>query len=199
VSSGAATRGAKVGGNLVRACPPTRIRCATRRSEDSSYVSRAIWRDLVFRGLAFLSLTILAIWHPWNYSDKIQEPTSQQSPEDSRRESADERIAEYTFVLDVFTALLAISTIGLWVVTWRSGIKQSRDMAKSLAIASRGAAAAMISAETAKRAIESNRAWITWKDHMVPLVSTSQFRGVPIRDSIGLVATWRITGNNLCT
>jgi hypothetical protein len=27
----------------------------------------------------------------------------------------------------IFTLILAISTIGLWIVTWRSGVRQSRD------------------------------------------------------------------------
>lgn len=44
-----------------------------------------------------------------------------------RDSSADERIADYTLALAWLTGVLAVSTVGLWVVTWRSGVKQSRD------------------------------------------------------------------------
>jgi hypothetical protein len=38
-----------------------------------------------------------------------------------------------------FTAVLAISTIGLWIVTWRSGVRQSADMQASIAAAQKSA------------------------------------------------------------
>jgi hypothetical protein len=37
-------------------------------------------------------------------------------------------VAYFTGWLVGFTGVLAISTIGLWIVTWRSGVRQSRDM-----------------------------------------------------------------------
>jgi hypothetical protein len=36
--------------------------------------------------------------------------------------------AYFTIWLVGFTGVLAFSTIGLWIVTWRSGVRQSRDM-----------------------------------------------------------------------
>jgi hypothetical protein len=36
-----------------------------------------------------------------------------------------------------FTLVLAISTIGLWVVTWRSGVRNSTDMQRSVRVAER--------------------------------------------------------------
>jgi hypothetical protein len=40
---------------------------------------------------------------------------------------AAETVAYYTKMLAWFTAVLASSTIGLWIVTWRSGVRQSRE------------------------------------------------------------------------
>ena len=108
--------------------------------------SRRIWRDLVFRGLAFLSLTILAVWHPWNYSDNIQGSHSQE-PAEGRRVDAEERLADYTFWLDLATVILAASTLGLWIVTWFSLSTQRNDMRRSLKISADSAHAAKKSAE----------------------------------------------------
>jgi hypothetical protein len=49
--------------------------------------------------------------------------------------------------LVVFTAVLAWSTIGLWIATLRTGAKQSRDMQASVAVADRAARAAELSAK----------------------------------------------------
>jgi hypothetical protein len=48
------------------------------------------------------------------------------------KSSADERVADYTLAVAWLTGVLAVSTIGLWIVTWRSGIRQSRDMEASI-------------------------------------------------------------------
>lgn len=42
----------------------------------------------------------------------------------------------------LFTFVLSISTIGLWIVTWRAGTRQSGDMQESIRIANRSAEAA---------------------------------------------------------
>src|SRR5437763_190971 len=57
-----------------------------------------------------------------------------------------------------FTFVLSISTIGLWIVTWRSGVRQTRDM--------EGAIAAAETANTVARenAIADRRAWIDVKE-----------------------------------
>jgi hypothetical protein len=41
-------------------------------------------------------------------------------------------IAYFTLWLVGFTGVLAVSTIGLWIVTWRAGVRQSRDTAALL-------------------------------------------------------------------
>jgi hypothetical protein len=43
--------------------------------------------------------------------------------------------AYFTIWLVGFTGVLAASTIGLWIVTWLSGVRQSRDMKASVAVA----------------------------------------------------------------
>jgi hypothetical protein len=55
--------------------------------------------------------------------------------------------------VSLFTFVLAISTLGLWVVTWRSGVRQSRQTRESLREARRNTAAFM-SAEKANVFIE---------------------------------------------
>jgi hypothetical protein len=158
--------------------------------------SRRIWRDIVFRGFAILSLTLLAIWHPWNYPDKIQEPTSQQSSEDNRRESADERIAEYTLGLDALTALLALSTLGLWIVTW-SGLKaQAKDMRRSLRISASTAEAAKVAADAAMLSVSSERAWMCFEgvkyQHHTDLI----VGGIHYGDALGIQVAWKNKGRS---
>src|SRR4051794_21449366 len=55
---------------------------------------------------------------------------------------ADDRIATYTLWLAIFTAVLSISTIAFFVVTWRASSCQSEDMANILEVAREQAAAA---------------------------------------------------------
>lgn len=45
-----------------------------------------------------------------------------------------------------FTFVLSVSTIGLWIVTWRSGVRQSREMRASIAIAQQSASAIQMQA-----------------------------------------------------
>lgn len=107
---------------------------------------RRMWRDFLFRGVVFLALALLAFCFSWNYADKNQENGSKRTSEQEHEET-DRRIANYTLGLDIGTGILAISTIGLWIVTWLSSVKQSRDTRRSLAIAK----------QTANAAIDSNR------------------------------------------
>jgi hypothetical protein len=66
-----------------------------------------------------------------------------------------ERIADYNEALDWLTGVLALSTLGLWWVTWRSGIHQSRDMRAAIA-------AAQASNEISRQhMIADQRAWLT--------------------------------------
>ncbi len=49
--------------------------------------------------------------------------------------TTDDPVAYFTLCLVGFTAVLAVSTIGLWVVTWRASVAQARDMKASIAAA----------------------------------------------------------------
>jgi hypothetical protein len=80
----------------------------------------------------FLTVAVFAIGF---VSSPIPQPKAQQeqktaksSEEISPKSSADERVADYTLAVAWLTGVLAFSTIGLWVVTWRSGNRQSKDM-----------------------------------------------------------------------
>jgi hypothetical protein len=53
--------------------------------------------------------------------------------------AADDPIAYFTVWLVGFTGVLAVSTIGLWIVTWRASASQGRDMKASIAAAERAA------------------------------------------------------------
>lgn len=56
-------------------------------------------------------------------------------------------VAYFTIWLVGFTGVLAASTIGLWIVTWRSGVRQSNDMKDSVEVARRAATAAELAAQ----------------------------------------------------
>jgi hypothetical protein len=64
-------------------------------------------------------------------------------------------LADPSWVVADFTVVLAVSTIGLWFVTWRASVRQSRDMEASIAVAKQSADAALRVAENAERALHS--------------------------------------------
>lgn len=90
-------------------------------------------------------------------SSQTERPAEQQESHKGKtlwERTTEDPVAFFTFWLVIFTAVLAASTIGLWVVTWRASAKQSRDMQASLGIAKQ-------SADTAKAAlVASQRPWI---------------------------------------
>jgi hypothetical protein len=77
------------------------------------------------------------------------------------RETRNDPTAFFTFWVAIFTFVLASSTIALWIVTWRSGIRQSKDMlasieeAKKLANATEHAANAALRQANAMVAMEA--------------------------------------------
>jgi hypothetical protein len=82
----------------------------------------------------------LTVWHSSENPKSPQQHNSREAPkEKNQKDITDERLANYTLLLAWFTGVLAVSTIGLWIVTWRSGIRQSRDMEASIAAAHRTA------------------------------------------------------------
>jgi hypothetical protein len=60
-----------------------------------------------------------------------------------------EHFGDPNWVIADFTVILALSTICLWVVTWRASVRQSRDMEASIAVALKAANAADLSARAA--------------------------------------------------
>jgi hypothetical protein len=90
-------------------------------------------RDLVFRAITLLALIFIA-------TIAATQPTG-----------FDHAFIEKTFADPVafFTLVLSISTIGLWLVTWRSSFRQGKDTKYSLDIGAKAAAAAKASAEAA--------------------------------------------------
>jgi hypothetical protein len=87
------------------------------------------------------------------FSQREQSNQQQQSANATNHEAApnstDERLANYTWWLAVLTGVLAASTVGLWIGSWRSGVKQSRDMIASINVADRAAKAAELNAKAA--------------------------------------------------
>lgn len=84
------------------------------------------------------------------------------SPEESKNHTFWEKtdcdpVAYFTLWLVGFTAVLAASTIGLWVVTFLASRKQSRDMRDSIAQSKRAADAASLGADAAKQSTELTR------------------------------------------
>ncbi len=53
--------------------------------------------------------------------------------------TTDDPVAFFTFWLAMFTAVLSVSTIGLWIVTWRAGRRQTDDMQASIRVAENSA------------------------------------------------------------
>jgi hypothetical protein len=83
---------------------------------------------------AFLAVAIFAIGaalqiiNPENHNQYSQPANA--TPKSSASGGgigSNERIAEYTEWAAWGTFLLAISTLGLWIVTWRGGLRQSRE------------------------------------------------------------------------
>jgi hypothetical protein len=82
-----------------------------------------------------------------------QEPGEPTKPDIDPR-TADDRIADYTLWLERLTGVLAVSTIGLWYVTWqtldhsrRDAARQARDNRISLRLSARAANASRKAAE----------------------------------------------------
>src|ERR1700730_12646288 len=53
--------------------------------------------------------------------------------------ASDDPVAYFTLWLVGFTGVLAVSTIGLWIVTWRASASQARDMKASIAASEKSA------------------------------------------------------------
>ena len=96
--------------------------------------------------------------HHSQYSQRAKPPEHKKDCENPFcafwRWTTHDPVAFYTSVLAIFTGVLSISTIGLWVVTWRGGVRQSRDMEAAIAAAQ---AANQISRDGI---VADQRAWV---------------------------------------
>jgi hypothetical protein len=110
--------------------------------------------------------------------------------------SADDWIAFYTFWLVVFTAVLSVSTIGLWLATISGARRQAEDTKAALNIAQISAEAA---GSSAKAAHEAN---ILSRDNFVatqrPWIVADISVGGPLKyDQNGVAVTMRIRLRNI--
>jgi hypothetical protein len=109
--------------------------------------------------LGFLFATLfwtgVLLWSSPQHSEPPQQSQTEHATEPkNQKDITDERLANYTLLLAWFTGILAASTIGLWVVTWRASIKQSEDMKASIL-------ASTAAVEVANRAhIAEHRTWL---------------------------------------
>jgi hypothetical protein len=93
-----------------------------------------------------------AVGHAAQHASNID---STQKPKEPFWERAtDDPVAVFTLALVVFTFVLAISTIGLWIVTWLAGRRQARDMQGAIREAARSAEAAQKAVELSDKTAE---------------------------------------------
>ena len=106
------------------------------------------WEDRAWIGGLFVvvvwTFAALPLLSSWNASQFARQPeySNQNNGQSKSNKSLWERTTEdptafFTAWVAAFTCILAVSTIGLWIVTWRSSVKQSRDMAESIKAAQR--------------------------------------------------------------
>ena len=111
--------------------------------------------DYSFLRSGFLSLPLFLYTVP-RYSQN-NEVSNHCSSEESKNHGFWEKTscdptAYFTLWLVAFTGVLAVSTIGHWIVTWRASVSQAHDMKASIAAAERSASIAreaMIAGERA--------------------------------------------------
>ena len=149
--------------------------------------------------LGFLAATVvwalLSVFQP-KY-DAAQGQTHQAASTESKEivpaKEVEDRLATYTLWLVIFTAVLAVSTIGLWVVTWRSGVRQSRDMENAIAAAQE---ANRISREGI---IAEQRAWITAGDLNIESEPVYGKDGITIQVSVQITNRGKTPALNVHT
>lgn len=121
-------------------------------------------RDLIFRGTALLGIIVVAAAFAF---PQQQSPGQSQSytlhhaldDQEKYSQSQNELFLVRTFAdpIALFTLVLAISTVGLWIVTWRSSVNQSRDTRRSLIVARHAAEAATRAAQSSRDQVEHSR------------------------------------------
>lgn len=124
--------------------------------------ARLAAQDIIFRGIATLALIVIAISFSARGRQDCREPQSANNTQ-AKQENCEEWFVRF-FIRTVddpvtfFTLVLAISTVGLWIVTWSSENRQGRHTLAALKVARRAAEAAQKSAEVAERTLEQTSA-----------------------------------------
>jgi hypothetical protein len=144
---------------------------------------RRLWRrcSAILSVVALLSLSLafaFQIGVATEHAEHVQQQKSEHGakpaqPKENKLQAfwkwtTHDPVAFYTSILAVFTFVLAVSTIGLWGVTWltlrharQDAARQSRDMQSSIKIGQNAAKAAAKSADAAERGVvATDRAWI---------------------------------------
>jgi hypothetical protein len=115
--------------------------------------ARVATRDIVFRGIAALALVVVTVSFAAHGRQDCSEPQAANNAQSQQKNCEEWWIWFFRRTIDdpiaFFTLVLAVSTIGLWVVTWQSEGRQYRHTIKTLAIARRSANAALIQSKAA--------------------------------------------------
>jgi hypothetical protein len=137
--------------------------------------ARQFFRDATYRGIAALALIITASIPLLEQYDAKE--CSDQGAPTYHPECELFWVRAVTDPVAFFTAVLSVSTIGLWIVTWSSGARQGRETRQSLKI-SRTAAIAAKKAAEALPILERGRLYVTISDHSIhSTVATSIVHG----------------------
>jgi hypothetical protein len=124
-------------------------------------MSRDEWRGALEAYASILIVSIilmcgLAVYssNPIQHEQHQQQAATHCTENGCAGSGADERIAVYTWWLAWFTFALAVSTVGLWIVTWRDSDTQASDTQESLRLTREAAA-------SSERALHvSERPWL---------------------------------------
>jgi hypothetical protein len=133
-------------------------------------IRRVVSILLIGLSIIIIDLPQSSIFPEYQQPDNSRSITSHEENREGKdgktfwQRTTDDPIAFFTLLLTLFTAVLAVSTIGLWIVTWRGAKKQAADMQESLRI-SRDAAnatekAASAALKSANALIKADRAHI---------------------------------------
>jgi len=137
---------------------------------------------------------------------KSEEEATEERQERDGKAALDRRAVDLTAELARFTAglfyatvILAIATVLLFIVT--AGLLifaffQSRDMKASIAVAAKSAEATISAAAAARGVLESDRAWITWNQLGIAVLTNTTFNGKEIKNGVGFYSNWKNTGRS---
>jgi hypothetical protein len=136
----------------------------------------------IFLG-AFLAVAIFAMGmlfsSEYRYGDNYQRQSNPVA--EHVTSGAEERLANYTYWLMLFTGVLAVSTIGLWIATWRSGkghLAHSRAVERAHVFIAGPQHEFLLDEQ---KSLIGLRLWVTWKNSGTTPAS-------PINALVG--ATW---------